>query len=216
MACLDVAALYTSIPQDDTIQVLIEVWDARETPHKVPTTFLSTLAELALKRNYFVYKQEFFQQISGTAMGATFAPPLANLYMHFFEEQYVYSSRFALNIIKWYRYIDDIFLLGKGSRDLLDEFFQYLNTCNVNIGFEMDVQAHELHFLDVKIFKHPEGFLTTVYTKPTHRNTLLHYMSFHPQHLKRSLPYSQLLRCRRICSTLHEFKTQAKTMGYVY
>ena len=48
--------------------------------------------------------------------------------------------------------------------------------------------------------------------KKTVRNNYLHFSSYHPSGLKRSLPYSQLLRTKRICSTDGAFERQAKEL----
>ncbi|KAL2096621.1 hypothetical protein ACEWY4_008769 [Coilia grayii] len=48
-----------------------------------------------------------------------------------------------------------------------------------------------------------------IYCKETDRNSFLHYQSFLPPSLKRSLPYSQLLRVRRICDNDVAFERQA-------
>ena len=59
------------------------------------------------------------------------------------------------------------------------------------------------------------------YTKPTDTHNYLHFKSSHPRHLKESLPYSQALRSRRICSENSEFikhsdilKQQFTARGY--
>ena len=46
---------------------------------------------------------------------------------------------------------------------------------------------------------------TDLYTKPTDSHSYLRFESAHPDHCKRSLPYSQFLRVRRICTRLEDF-----------
>lgn len=53
---------------------------------------------------------------------------------------------------------------------------------------------------------------TTIYSKPTATNSLLHWDSSHPLSLKRGIPYGQYLRIRRNCSTRQEFIKQSKDL----
>ena len=46
----------------------------------------------------------------------------------------------------------------------------------------------------------PRNIKTDLYTKPTATHQYLHATSCHPHHNKTSIPYSQALRLRRICS----------------
>lgn len=57
------------------------------------------------------------------------------------------------------------------------------------------------------------GYLTTsLYSKPTAGNTVLKANSGHPKSLIRSIPFSQYLRARRLCSTEYDFETQASIL----
>jgi peptide-methionine (R)-S-oxide reductase len=62
---------------------------------------------------------------------------------------------------------------------------------------------------------------TDVYQKPTDTHTYMNWLSAHPSHLKRSIPYSQALRLRRIVSDndtlkirLEEYKNYFIASGY--
>lgn len=66
------------------------------------------------KHNYFWYNNKFFLQCKGVAMGANFAPSLANIFMAQWEEDVVYAQN-RPKVVLWARYIDDILLLWKGD-----------------------------------------------------------------------------------------------------
>ena len=70
-----------------------------------------------------------------------------------------------------------------------------------------------VHFLDVCISKDKNSiFQTSVYTKPTDAHLYLHYTSFHPKHQKKSIPYSQAIRMKRMCSTPDLFQEACKNL----
>ena len=54
--------------------------------------------------------------------------------------------------------------------------------------------------------------LTKIYTKATDRQSYLHKSSAHPHHLKKSIPYGQALRIRRICTNPEEFEAASKKL----
>ena len=59
-----------------------------------------------------------------------------------------------------------------------------------------------MNFLDKKVIKDAQGNISTdVFQKPMDTHPYLHWTSVHPPHLKKSIPYSQALRVRRICSS---------------
>ena len=59
-----------------------------------------------------------------------------------------------------------------------------------------------VNFLNTKVIKDVQGNISTdIFQKPTDSHPYQHWTSAHPPHLKQSVPYSQALRLRRICSS---------------
>ena len=48
--------------------------------------------------------------------------------------------------------------------------------------------------------------------KETDTHNYLHFSSFHPDHCKRAIPYSQFLRLRRLCSDDDDFLVKSRDM----
>ncbi|CAJ0952386.1 unnamed protein product [Ranitomeya imitator] len=86
----------------------------------------------------------------------------------------------------------------------------------------MIVDPHRIKFLDTMVIKNDEGFLSTdLYIKSTDRNSLLHFHSFHPNPVKKSIPSSQIQRVNRIVSDntireqcQRELHTRFRERGY--
>lgn len=55
---------------------------------------------------------------------------------------------------------------------------------------------------------------TSIFRKPTDRNTLLKAQSFHPKKLISNIPFGQFQRLKRICSSENDFELQAKDMSH--
>jgi len=76
----DVTALYTNMDINRSIEAVREIF--RQNPILGrPDEQLLQLLELSLKNNEFQFAGKLFLQILGTAMGKSFAPSLANIYL---------------------------------------------------------------------------------------------------------------------------------------
>ena len=75
------------------------------------------------------------------------------------------------------------------------------------IKFEIN---QRVHFLDVTIMLVDGAIATNVYSKPTDSHLYLNVHSCHPEHVIKSIPKSQFLRLRRICSSSFDFMQQCK------
>ena len=92
-------------------------------------------------------------------------------------------------------------------------FFDEINQVHTTIKFDFNFSTSEVNFLDLTIYKDKRGKLQTrIYTKPTDKHAYLHKNSAHPYHLKKSIPYGQALRLKRICSDEKEFIDASKQL----
>ncbi|CAJ0960947.1 unnamed protein product [Ranitomeya imitator] len=176
LCTLDVNSLYTSIEHDKGIEaVTLTLREANMDSNSLDLCI--DLLNLVLREKFFMFEDDFFLQICGTAMGSNVAPAYANLYMDHFERTYVYpNSTFQQNALTWYRYIDDIFCIWKGNQTSLQDFFNTINIARPGLSFTLIQHHEEIAFLDTKILKDTFGNLSTdLYIKPTDCNSLLLY-----------------------------------------
>ncbi len=95
--------------------------------------------------------------------------------------------------------------------DKLNKFIDHLNSVHPTIEFTAEWSETGINFLDKTVKVSKDRILyTTLYTKPTDTHTYLLYQSAHPIHQKKSGPYIQLIRVRRICTKFDNFLANAK------
>lgn len=215
LVTLDIASLYTNIPHESGLEALDFYLKDRESGATPPSEFLIDLAAFVMRKNYFMFNGDFYLQVSGTSMGSICAPNYANLFVGFFERNFVMNmekNTHLPRVSKWFRFIDDIFTLYHGTEEELLEFINLLNSFNENLEFTVDYSKERVHFLDMWVEKNNGSLSTTLYRKETDKNTLLLASSFHPTPLKRGLPKSQFFRLRRICETTEDYIDKANDM----
>ena len=93
--------------------------------------YIIQLLELAMKNNDCPFNNEIFLQIFGMAMGKTFAPSLAHLYLLDFDNQAM--EGFNIKPLLYYRFLDDIFFIWLGSMEELEEFEAFLTKVTPDI-----------------------------------------------------------------------------------
>ena len=128
----DVVGLYPSIPHDVGLKALYEKVEERSDKN-VPHADLVDMEELVLENNFFEFDSKVKQQISGTAIGAKFAPPYAFIFMNTVEIDFLETQ--AVKPLVWLRCIDDIFFIWNESEEKLDEFLENLNNFHPNLKF---------------------------------------------------------------------------------
>ena len=167
LVTLDVEALYPSIPIFKGMRAIWPMLSTSRPNAQNPTnTSIMRLMELVLRKNNFEFNGKQYVQIAGTAMGTKMAPSFANLFMGWFEEEYVYS--YPLQPWCWFRYIDDIKFLWPHGREELNRFINHLNFVENTINFTAHISETCNDFLDTSLYFTPAGEIAfKLYSKPT-------------------------------------------------
>ncbi|XP_064478103.1 uncharacterized protein LOC135391688 [Ornithodoros turicata] len=208
---MDVISLYTVIPHTEGLLALRHFLDRRLTLHP-PTHTLLRLAELVLTLNTFEFNGHFYNQKCGVAMGTKMGPSFANLFMGFIEERF-FAKYDKPKPEFFQRYIDDIFGFSTTlSSSELQDFIDAFSNFHPAIKFTSASSHDTLNFLDLTISVRPSKLRTSIFYKETDSHSYLSYSSCHPRHVKDSIPFSQFLRLRRICSENSDFLNQLAKM----
>ena len=139
-------------------------------------------------------------------MGTACVPSYVKILMARFEQKHIY--RFIKGKVDLYlRYIDGIFLICKSTEEELKDLFDEVNKNHPSIEFNQKFSKLKIEFLGVLVYKDEQQRLqTTLFRKKTDRQSYLRAKTDHSASLKKSIPYSQILRGKRICSTNSEFE----------
>ena len=215
--------MYTNISHDLGIKAL-RYWTDKcrdLIPERFTQAFIIEAAEFVLRNNYFIFDNEMFLQVIGTATGTIFAPPYACLSMGYLEVVKLYpqlrqhfETTISDYIIELYkRYMDDGIVALPKSVDikLFQDIFQSLDD-NIKFTFE-EAQLERLcngemgktlSFLDVALILHRDGSVETdVFYKTTNSHDYLSFDSHHPKHTRENVPYNLAKRIVVFCSN-HE------------
>ncbi|CAI9595210.1 unnamed protein product, partial [Staurois parvus] len=165
-----------------------------------------------MSHNYFWFDNKYYLQRTGVAMGAKFAPSLANLFMARWEEDLIYSRDWP-QLIFYRRYIDDILLLWEGDEfTLLNFFTTTLNFNELNIKLSFQYDYFTISFLDLTLFNTGNTISTKSYFKPTDRNSFIPKDSCHLPRWLANIPRGQFLRIHRNCTNREDFITQSNIL----
>lgn len=146
LATFDVEILYTIISWDQGITALESYLQDQSEILNPLSAFICDLVTLILKSNFFSsHQREYFLRVKGTLQHS-----YANLYLGNFEQKHIFNEKtnpFYHNIIRYYRYLDDVLCLFKGSQAQLSEYTTYLNTMSPDLAFSVEIDSKYVHFL---------------------------------------------------------------------
>ena len=157
LVTLDVSSLYINTPHDEGIAACKAALYTRDVQDP-PTSDLVLLISEILTKNNFVFGEENFLQVQGTAMGTRMAPSYANMFMAQLEQRILARIHVIPHI--WWRYIDDIFAIW-------NPFVEELNHAHPTIKFTAEWSRASLPFLDTRVSLKDESLTTDLYVKPT-------------------------------------------------
>ena len=134
--------------------------------------------------------------------GIKLAPPYACLGMGRFEQEAFRTNISLLDkVILWKRFIDDVFMLLRGSKQDCEELVNWLNSLHPGvIKFKYEFSTKLVEFLDLQILIENGRIETNLFIKPSNLQLYLDYFSNHPEPCKEGLIYGQAIRILERCS----------------
>ena len=180
MTSLDVESLFTNVPVEETIQIILnKIFIQPETIyHNFNATDFKKLLELAVLDTAFIFNGKAYMQTEGVSMGSPLGPSFANIFMCSLEEQILKDCPLAYRPLFYGRYVDDTFLLFR-NKDQANLFLNFSNQMHANINFTIEHEnENKLPFLDVLVFRHEDHFNTTIFRKKTFTGLGSNFYSF--------------------------------------
>ena len=112
MTSLDVDALFTNIPLDETINICIKkLFQTLETLVKgISKNYFWDFLNFATKESFFTFNNKFYIQVDGIAMSSPQGPILANIFLSHHEENWLNNCPIEFKPSFYRRYIGDIFV----------------------------------------------------------------------------------------------------------
>ncbi|XP_043935455.1 CCR4-NOT transcription complex subunit 1 [Protopterus annectens] len=205
LCTLDVRSLYTSIPHWAGLQAL-QFWLEKADLYPPGfNTLIICMSEHVLNKNILYFQGECYWQLQGAAMGASFAPIYADLFMAYLEECLIYNPSHNIYMVEmdiWRRYLDDCWMVWHADSGYLHEFMEYLSSNIWGIEFTVTSNLNQIDFLEVTVYRNTDNTLgTKIHCKYPQYNTLLHASS-----TVRNIPKSQFLRIKRISSSARDYQ----------
>ena len=138
-------------------------------------------------------------------MGSPLGPTLANVFLCYHEKIWLQNSPSEFKPVIYRRYVDDTFLLFR-SKHHIEKCRNYLNRQHKNIKFTSETEnENSFLFLDIKITRENNKFMTSVYRKPTFSGVFTNFGSFIPKSYKYNLLFTLLNRAFKLSQILNVF-----------
>jgi hypothetical protein len=183
MISFDITSLFTNVPLNRTIQIILDKFYGREHTctysdkkrvdwcTKCKNRYeMKYLLETSTKETKFIFNDTIYSQTNGVAMGSPLGPLFADIYVNYLEEKLM--SRLKSNgLLYWRRFVDDTFAIVKKDANV-DKIIDILNSFDNSIVFTFEEEVnHSLPFLDIYITRLPTNNLTNDVTNTNKDNS---------------------------------------------
>ena len=217
MGSLDADFLFTNIPLEETINICTNLlYNNEDVKGGINKSEFKNFLSLATQESYFIFNDCLYKQRDGATMGSPLGPAMANVFLSFYEIQFLEQCPEEFKPVFYRRYVDGIFVLFE-SAEHLSKFRNYFNTCDSNMSCSFEQEKNgKLSFLDIEISREKGKFVTTVYRKPTFSGVYTHFESFLPTIYKFGMGYTLPYRCFKICSDWIKFPEELSFLKQVF
>ena len=197
---LNVEKLYPSIQSKLATLAIKDVLDNDTYTNNNTKEAIERFINLSFEETYITYKDNCFKPKIGIPTGGCNSRQIADIFLHWVLFLKI-TPNLDLNseIRFWKRFIDDCLGIWRGSKRTFLNFVHELNKETIKFGIHFPVSevqfGKSVNFLDVNLYLDEENKIQYhSYSKPTDAKRFLDPKSFHPPHVFKSVPFSQMLR----------------------
>ena len=127
----NVSSLFTNVPVDETIEILVqkafhEEWFNNDYNLALIESDLRALFNIAVKNQFFQLDGKLYEQIDGVPMGSPLGPLMANTFMRSIEEKLVSGTVMPSF---YHRFVDDT-ITSQRNLTTAEDFLDTLNKCH--------------------------------------------------------------------------------------
>lgn len=133
--------------------------------------------------------------------------------MGYWEFLHIWHNKpFSSHIMFYGRYIDNVIIIWDGNTSTVSEFVAYCNNNNMGLKFTSVMDGERLDFVDLELFSAGNKIHAKSFTKPTARNSFLHYNSCHHPRWLNNIPKSQFCRLKKNCTRSEDYDIQSQAL----
>ena len=211
LVSLDVEAMFPSIPTQQAVALIRSLLqdnrDALADVTCLKPDAVADLLDISIRNCHAVVqdgdRERWFRQTTGLAMGKSFSPVVADLYMGHWERDLEHlASTCGGRVHSFCRYADDCLVLFEGSDENFNIWVNSLNDKDQNIKVTKEIEENrQLPYLDIMITRGEDKFRTKVYRKACATNQVPAFNSYTDPRYLRSAIRSDCIRAIRYCSS---------------
>ncbi|XP_055590862.1 uncharacterized protein LOC129742949 [Uranotaenia lowii] len=182
LVSFDVVSLFTCIPRDLVLRNIIYNWDAIKKNTNINLDMFLEIVNFCMSCSYFRFKNKFYQQTYGTAMGNPVSSPIADFVMESLLDNVTRTLDFQIPILR--KYVDDLLLAL--PREHVEQVREKFNQYHPKIQFTVEIESdYRLPYLDLILIRQPDQSIKTEwYRKAIASGRFLNFRSAHNTRLK--------------------------------
>ncbi|CAD5126909.1 DgyrCDS14925 [Dimorphilus gyrociliatus] len=197
---MDIKSMFSIIDTHsglNAIEYFLEKYSPFGKDNQIFKEFIINTLKYSLHRNHFLFNGQFYLQKLGCAMGQSYAPAYANIWMAWIEETII--ANFQPFPFLYKRYLDDIFIIWTDSKKEFDIFYAKINNIKKNLKFKVQIEKSKISFLDLTFFKGTKFLQTgkldySIHFKNCETFNLLNRNSLHPPYTFKGILKAQFQR----------------------
>eukprot|EP00804_Cyclotella_cryptica_P022810 CCRYP_005021-RD/>CCRYP_005021-RD protein AED:0.32 eAED:0.32 QI:0/-1/0/1/-1/0/1/0/340 len=182
--------------------------------HYDPESLIEAI-HIVFENNIIAFGDTYWQQISGTGMGISPAPPWATIFYGLYENSLLDRWRHRIGFYR--RFIDDVFGIWithpcqDTNEKLWNDFQEDMQKWH-GLEWTCEPLATSVNFMDLTISIAGACLSTTLYEKPQNLYLYLPPHSSHPRGIETGLIFGQVLRIRCLCSKQEDADAHIKQL----